>query len=216
MLQLCSFAAGKASISDRNQISDAYCCVRLEKEGVYHFRYGSAWSKELKLIWFGILGSKFEIQNRADFLVTSKVPNAPLASRTAGKDIPLPDMHPLHFTVSLPKQHFYHNQSVFRKYWCCAWPTNILDFTQKQLVKANSFLAIAKSYSKSHPHTAFFLFDPSEVKNIYEEPVTESQFMSRTLVKAFAIAGSRAQQLYGVSFQNLRLGAFNRGILFYT
>lgn len=58
---------------------------------------------------------------------------------------------------------------------------------------------MAEDYVISHPHTAFFHFDPSEVKNLYEEPVTESQFFSRTLVKAFAVAASRAQQLYGVS-----------------
>lgn len=153
MLQLCEFLDGKASLVNRAQISDAYCCARLDKEGV-----------------------PFQIKNRADILVTSKVPIAPLASRDTGSSTPLPDIHPLHFTVSIPKQHFYHSESIF---------------------------PISKMFAKPHPHTAFFHYDPSEVKNLYGEPVTESQFLSRTLVKAFAVAASRAQQLYGDDVKKL-------------
>ncbi|KAJ1523379.1 hypothetical protein ONE63_001246 [Megalurothrips usitatus] len=153
MLQLCDFVDGKASLALRSQVPDAYCCANVEKEG-----------------------HPIQIQNRADILVTSKVPIAPLTQRSAGNSIPLPDLHPLKFNVSIPKQHFYHNRSIF---------------------------PISKEFLKSHPHTAFFHFDPVEVKNLYEEPVTESQFLSRTVVKAFAVAAARAQQLHGDNVKQL-------------
>ncbi|KAK3929041.1 39S ribosomal protein L37, mitochondrial [Frankliniella fusca] len=153
MLQLCNVLDGKTSLAHRTQLHDAYCCTRLVKDG-----------------------TPVQIRNRADILVTSKDPIAALVSKKAGSSIPLPDIHPLHFTVSIPKQHFYHNESIF---------------------------PLSKTFPKPHPHTAFFHYDPSEVKNLYEEPVTESQFLSRTLVKAFAVAASRAQQLYGDDVKEL-------------
>lgn len=153
MLQLCDFAGGSSSLAQRNHVHDAYCCANLVKEG-----------------------SQVQIKNRADVLVSSNTPITPLTSSTSGSSVTLPNLHPLNFTVSIPKQHFYHSESIY---------------------------PVSKGFTKSHPHTAFFHFDPSEVKNLYEEPVTESQFYSRTLVKAFAVAASRAQQLYGDNVKKL-------------
>jgi hypothetical protein len=38
----------------------------------------------------------------------------------------------------------------------------------------------------------------SEVKNLYEEPVTEPQIFGRSLLKTFTVAASYAKEKYGV------------------
>lgn len=53
--------------------------------------------------------------------------------------------------------------------------------------------------SKKHPHTVFVHFNKDEVKNEFEEPVTEDQIHGRSLVKAFTVAATYARQTYGVS-----------------
>ena len=40
------------------------------------------------------------------------------------------------------------------------------------------------------------------VKNLYEKPVTDSQFEARALIKAFTVTASWAKKLYGVSSIN--------------
>lgn len=55
----------------------------------------------------------------------------------------------------------------------------------------------------SNPHTILLHYSPLEVKNLFETPVTLSQFEGRALMKAFAVAASRAQSLYGVGLMIL-------------
>lgn len=60
--------------------------------------------------------------------------------------------------------------------------------------------ALKPSAGKLFIHTAFLHFNAdTEVKNLYDEPVTDSQFLSRSLVKSFAIAAAQARYIYGVS-----------------
>lgn len=60
------------------------------------------------------------------------------------------------------------------------------------------FLAINNNVKISHPHTIFVHYNRTEVKNIYEEEVTEAQIFGRALLKAFTVAASYARQRYGV------------------
>lgn len=46
-------------------------------------------------------------------------------------------------------------------------------------------------------------FNREEVKNQFEEPVTDSQIHGRSLLKAFTAAASFAKQNYGVSWSYL-------------
>lgn len=52
--------------------------------------------------------------------------------------------------------------------------------------------------TKKYPHTLFLFFDRDEVKNQFEEPVTDTQIHGRSLLKAFTAAASFAKQTYGV------------------
>lgn len=52
---------------------------------------------------------------------------------------------------------------------------------------------------KIHPHTIFVHYNPTEVKNLYEEEVTENQIYGRSLMKTFAVAASYARLMFGVN-----------------
>lgn len=52
-------------------------------------------------------------------------------------------------------------------------------------------------------HTIFAHYNPEEVKNIYETPVTESQILGRSLLKSFAVAASCARQRFGNEIASL-------------
>lgn len=63
--------------------------------------------------------------------------------------------------------------------------------------------AIKPSSPFSHPHTVLLHYSNLDVKNEFETPVTKDQFESRAILKAFAIAASRAQSLYGAEVKEL-------------
>ncbi|XP_061397031.1 large ribosomal subunit protein mL37 [Musca vetustissima] len=49
----------------------------------------------------------------------------------------------------------------------------------------------------SNPHTVITFFDKENLRNVHGTTTTGSQFQSRTLLSAFAVAATRAKQLYG-------------------
>lgn len=59
---------------------------------------------------------------------------------------------------------------------------------------------MSKESQYPHPHTIFLHFLKMNVKNLHETPVLETQLHSRSMVKAFTVAASRARSLYGVRF----------------
>lgn len=52
-------------------------------------------------------------------------------------------------------------------------------------------------------HTAFIHYNETEVKNLYELPVTESQILGRSLMKSFAFAVANARSKYGDDVKEL-------------
>lgn len=63
--------------------------------------------------------------------------------------------------------------------------------------------AFKSNYNKKHLHTIYLYYDPTEVKNVTELPVTESQKLSRTLLKAFTAAAGSARQQFGEDVKDL-------------
>uniref|UniRef100_W8CD51 Large ribosomal subunit protein mL37 n=1 Tax=Ceratitis capitata TaxID=7213 RepID=W8CD51_CERCA len=111
----------------------------------------------------------------AQKMITSSRPIKPIKGKYDGE---LPDLHPLKCTISLPKHSIYANETSY------PFSTNL---------------------GCSHPHTIFLQFDNEKVKNIHDVEVTNSQFQSRNMLKAFSVAAARARQLYGntaVDFSN--------------
>ncbi|XP_039968788.1 39S ribosomal protein L37, mitochondrial [Bactrocera neohumeralis] len=94
-----------------------------------------------------------------------------LASIKGKFDSELPNIYPLKSTISMPKEHLYSNKTI-------------------------------SPFSRDinfHPHTIFVYFDNDKVANLHDVPVNLSQFQSRNMLKAFAVAAARAKQLYGNS-----------------
>lgn len=54
-----------------------------------------------------------------------------------------------------------------------------------------------------YPHTVLLDFSKSYVKNVYEQPINDSQFESRALLKAFAITSAWARKIYGENARQL-------------
>ncbi|KAI4467271.1 mitochondrial ribosomal protein l37 [Holotrichia oblita] len=90
--------------------------------------------------------------------------------------INLPDIQPMKETITLNKEHIYRLQNCYP-----------IDLT----------------IPKCHPQTLFVHYNPNEVKNAYEEEVTENQIYGRSLLKSFTVAASYAKQLYGESTKDL-------------
>lgn len=62
-----------------------------------------------------------------------------------------------------------------------------------------SIPAINPGVKKRHPHTLFIFLNKEQVKNEFEEPVSDDQVFGRSLLKSFTVAASYAVQTYGVS-----------------
>uniref|UniRef100_A0A1A9ZK52 Large ribosomal subunit protein mL37 n=1 Tax=Glossina pallidipes TaxID=7398 RepID=A0A1A9ZK52_GLOPL len=105
----------------------------------------------------------------AEKFITAARPIEPIKGRY---DDDLPDLYPMKCTISMPKKHVYTTET---------------------------FYPLSNRINCTHPHTVVTHFDKEFVGNLYETGVTTTQFHSRTLLKAFAVAATRAKQLYGGS-----------------
>ncbi|KAL1460784.1 hypothetical protein WDU94_012734 [Cyamophila willieti] len=94
----------------------------------------------------------------------------------SASSIELPNLYPLKSTISLTKNHFYKTDEIF---------------------------PLKENASHPHIHTALVHLNATEVKNAYATPVTDSQLMARSLVKAFVMAAAQARYLYGPNVQEL-------------
>jgi large subunit ribosomal protein L37 len=124
-------------------------------------------------------GDLIQLELTADFLLNSATPLPAYADADEVQktwDIPLPDLYPIKHTITLEKENIYQIKNVF------------------PVLQGSRF---------PHIHTAIFHYNETEVKNIYETPITEEQILGRTLLKAFAVAAAHAQQRFGVDVKDL-------------
>lgn len=56
-----------------------------------------------------------QLELRADILVTASTGISPVVDSKFANNLPLPDVYPLHQTVSLEPQIFYERKDIFRK-----------------------------------------------------------------------------------------------------
>ncbi|KAL0124787.1 hypothetical protein PUN28_006564 [Cardiocondyla obscurior] len=113
---------------------------------------------------------------RSDVMITSKNPLKPIKSSSSGTEINLPNMYPMHYTIGLDKTNVYKNEDIY---------------------------PISSTSPWNNVHTIFVHYDPVEVKNKTELPVTETQIFSRTLIKTYTIAAFYARQKFGSSVKKL-------------
>jgi hypothetical protein len=115
-------------------------------------------------------GDRIQFDLNAETFMSSRKPIAPLKTSTSYQEIP--DISPLDPIVSIPKIETEYTRTS-------AYPIKV----------TNSF---------SHPHTILLHYSKFDVKNEFEETVTDDQFESRAIIKGFTAATARAQSLYGV------------------
>ncbi|KAK9509844.1 hypothetical protein O3M35_004747 [Rhynocoris fuscipes] len=113
---------------------------------------------------------------RADELIASDVYIKSLINKTELTDKPIPDILPLSAFVSLEKIHTY---------------------------KFEDFYPMNKEIDRSVVHTVLVHFNKTEVTNLYETEVTESQILARSLMKCYAIAIAEARNHYGKDVEDL-------------
>lgn len=152
LLQLCEMANSDLS-EDRGFINNAAVCVPLEVEDL---------SVQLEL--------------RADILVTAAHGISPIMDPESANNLPLPDISPLHQTVSLEAETFYELRDIFP-------------------LKHDTRL--------SNAHTIFVHFNGTEVGNLYETDVLDTQIEGRSLLKCYAFAVGQARFKYGTSAKKL-------------
>ncbi|XP_071453933.1 large ribosomal subunit protein mL37 [Hetaerina americana] len=118
-------------------------------------------------------GSLIQLECRADLMLLTQGPLAPHAGADVVRstvDIPLPDLYPLDPTVSLLKENIYNLQDSF---------------------------PIMPHVTDMNLHTVFFHYNETEVKNLFDLPVSEQQFLGRSLVHTFAVAAAQARHKFG-------------------
>lgn len=87
----------------------------------------------------------------------------------------LPDIYPLDYKISLDEINIYHKD----------------EFCSPISGKFNNI------------HTAFIHYNETEVKNLYETPVEQSQILGRSLMKSYAFAVANAKSKFGEDITEL-------------
>lgn len=129
----------------------------------------------------------------------SSNPLKPIESSNNNMEIILPDMYPLHHTIGLDKTNHYKTEDIYRKFdtcyfWYIQYTLNIINIL---------IIAVSTTSPWINIHTIFVHYDPEEVKNLTEWPVTQDQIFGRTLIKTYTMAASCARQKFGSSVKKL-------------
>ncbi|XP_044263303.1 39S ribosomal protein L37, mitochondrial [Tribolium madens] len=114
-------------------------------------------------------GKLIQFELKGDTLLTSTSPLTAITDQPT-KELELPDIFPIEPTITLNEENIYTVRGIY--------PVNI-------------------QFAKSHPHTIFIPHVETDVKNIFEEPVTDEQIFGRSLLKTFTVAASYAKQKFG-------------------
>lgn len=138
---------------------------------------------------------------RSDVMVMSTSPLKPVENSNNNMGIELPSIHPMHYTVSLDKTNFYKTEDIYRKF--NAYNMHLVSIIFANMLYIDYIVAVSTTSSWINPHTIFVHYDPVEVKNLTELPVTEDQIISRSMIKSYTIAASCARQRFGSSVKKL-------------
>lgn len=113
---------------------------------------------------------------KTDIMMTSSVPLKPIVDANIDNAFVMPNIHPLHPTVGLKKSNIYKNEDLY---------------------------PIGTEAPFMNVHTIFINYDPEEVKNLTELPVTEDQIHAHSMIKSFTIAAICARRRFGLNIKKL-------------
>ncbi|EFN78580.1 39S ribosomal protein L37, mitochondrial [Harpegnathos saltator] len=125
------------------------------------------WDKESDLFQFTL---------RSDVMIMSLNSLKPIESSIDNIKIDLPNIYPMHHTVSFDETNFYKIGDIYPVSTTSPW-INI--------------------------HTIFVHYDPEEVKNLTELAVREDQIFGRAMLKSYTVAVSCARQRFGLFVKKL-------------
>lgn len=132
-----------------------------------------------------------EFNIKAELLISSIRPISTLSTSNIAEPA-FPIIDPLDPTISIPQV----NTEIVKA-------TRYRKFNQVNCNFLIKLFILAIETSTLYPHTALLDFSRFYVKNLYEEPVNDSQFESRALVKAFTITSSYARTIFGENAKEL-------------
>lgn len=119
---------------------------------------------------------KFLVTLTADLLLLADESLQPCLAPLQHSLLPPMDMSPMNYTASLEEHNIYRMQDLY---------------------------PIGNNTEFVHPHTLIVHFNESEVRNLYDTPVVESQILGRSLMKSFAVAAAKARSQYGNDVKKL-------------
>ncbi|XP_063235680.1 large ribosomal subunit protein mL37 [Bacillus rossius redtenbacheri] len=118
-------------------------------------------------------GELLQLSVRADALLVSGRPLPALAGATDADGSPLPALGPVHPLISLRTDNFYDQRDVY--------PGGDRLFPRMLVLHGNA----------------------TQVRNLHETPVTETQWLGRSLLNTFAVAAAHARLRYGADVRDL-------------
>ncbi|PBC25271.1 39S ribosomal protein L37 [Apis cerana cerana] len=113
---------------------------------------------------------------KMDIMMTSLIPLTPIEDVNMNIEFDLPDIYPLHYTIGLSKLNIFDNENLY------------------PIIMESPFMNV---------HTIFINYNPEEVRNLTEMPVTEDQIHARSMIKSFTVAATCAQQRFGLNVKIL-------------
>ncbi|KAJ8898328.1 hypothetical protein PR048_003688 [Dryococelus australis] len=118
-------------------------------------------------------GEQLQLSVKANMLLLAGQPIPALASASDAEGMVLPTLGPVHPLISIQTDHFYEENDVY------------------------------PAGDRLYPHTLVLYGNVTEVRNLYETPVTETQWLGRSLLNTFAVAAAHARRRYGADVQDL-------------
>lgn len=134
-------------------------------------------------------------------MIMSADPLKPLESSNCNMEIDLPNIYPLHHTISLDQTNFYKTEDIYRKFSCYCYIQYI--HYSHNVTSILYSTAVSATTPWKNVHTIFVHYDPEQVKNLTGLTVTESQIFGRTMIKAYTMAAFCARQKFGSSVKKL-------------
>lgn len=141
--------------------------------------------------------TQLQFEARSEVFVASKKPLLSVNEPQRIEGLELPNIFPAMPTVSIPRTNTYTLENIYRKLDLF---DNICDifFTYLSCISA-----IKNNTQFVHPHTLFLHFSTLDVKHLPDISVTDTQFESRALMKAFTVAASKARAHLGTNVTEL-------------
>nr|XP_003701026.1 PREDICTED: 39S ribosomal protein L37, mitochondrial [Megachile rotundata] len=113
---------------------------------------------------------------KMDMMMTSTRSLSPIMNVNTNNEFDMPNIYPLHHCISL---------------------------TKANVRKSDMYPINMKTPIVNDIHTIFINYDPEEVKNLTELPVTENQIYARSMMKSFTAAAGCARQKFGENVKEL-------------